>query len=118
MTDDKPRITIYTDGGASPNPGPGGWGAVLLTDQDGKLHKRELSAGADHTTNNRMELTAAIESLRTLKKPCSVEFYTDSQYLRRGITEWMAEWQRTNFNNGKIENVDLWQQLNVEVARH
>src|SRR5258708_16976411 len=113
-----PQVTIYTDGGASPNPGPGGWGAVLLFDKDGKVHERELSGGEPNTTNNRMELTAALEALKTLKQPCQVEFYTDSQYLKKGINEWMPDWKRTNFKNGKIQNADLWQVLDREVARH
>jgi len=120
MSIDKPTVTIYTDGGCEPNPGAGGWGVVLIFEdpKSGKVHTRELSGGAPDTTNNRMELTAAIEALRALKKPCVVELYTDSEYLRRGITEWMDNWQRTNFKKGTIKNVDLWQTLNAETARH
>src|SRR5262249_17390379 len=94
---DRPTVTIYTDGGASPNPGPGGWGAVLLFDKDGNTDERELNGGKPNTTNNRMELTAAIEALKTLKQPCHIEFYTDSQYLKKGINEWMPDWKRTSF---------------------
>lgn len=101
-----------------PNPGPGGWGAVLIFERDGKQHTKELSGGAEDTTNNRMELTAALEALRTLKEPCQIAFYTDSQYLKNGITEWMAGWKATNFKKGKILNVDLWTALDAEVARH
>src|SRR5258708_27801960 len=115
---EKPMVTVYTDGGAQPNPGPGGWGVVLLFDRDGKEVKKELSGGAPETTNNRMELTAALEAFRALKQPCRVEMYTDSQYLKKGINEWMPGWKRTNFKNGKIQNADLWVALDVEVARH
>ncbi|MCC7447548.1 MAG: ribonuclease HI [Anaerolineae bacterium] len=120
MSADKPTVTIYTDGGCEPNPGAGGWGVVLIFEnpKNGETHTRELFGGALETTNNRMELTAAIEALRALKKPCVVELYTDSEYLRRGITEWMDNWQRTNFKKGTIKNVDLWQTLNAEAARH
>src|SRR5258708_8485287 len=113
-----PRVTIYTDGGASPNPGPGGWGAVLLFEKDGKEHKRELSGGTPDTTNNRMDLPAALEALRTIKQPCHVEFYTDSQYWKKGINEWLPNWKRNNFKGGKIQNVDLWTALDAEVSRH
>jgi ribonuclease HI len=115
---DKPKVTIYTDGGAMPNPGAGGWGAVLIFDKDGSEHKRELSGGANDTTNNRMELTAAIEALQALKQPCQIEFYTDSQYVKKGINEWMENWQRTNFKNNTIQNVDLWVVLDREVRKH
>ncbi len=117
---EKPTVTVYTDGGAQPNPGPGGggWGVVLLFDRDGKEVKKELSGGAPETTNNRMELTAALEAFRALKQPCIVEMYTDSQYLKKGISEWMSGWKKTNFKNGKIQNADLWVALDTEVARH
>jgi ribonuclease HI len=119
MSTDKPTVTIYTDGGCDPNPGPGGWGVVLLFEIDGKAPTtRELKGGDPQTTNNRMELTAAIEALRALNRPCAVELYTDSQYLKNGITEWMPKWKKTNFKKGKIQNVELWEALNVEVARH
>ena len=121
MTDqptDKPIVTIYTDGGADPNPGPGGWGAILLFERNGDIITKELNGGDPGTTNNRMELTAAIHALRALKKPCVVNLHTDSIYLKNGITKWMPKWLGNNFNKGKIENVDLWQMLNIEVARH
>lgn len=114
----RPTVTIYTDGGADPNPGPGGWGVVLLFEQDGAVHKQELSGGELQTTNNRMELTAAIEALRSLKRPYRIEFFTDSQYLQKGISEWMANWKKTNFKNGKIQNAELWLDLDQEVTRH
>jgi ribonuclease HI len=115
---DKPVVTIYSDGGADPNPGPGGWGVVLLFDKHGEIITKELNGGEPHTTNNRMELTAAIQALRALKVPCLVEFHTDSIYLKKGITEWMAGWLETDFKKGKIENVDLWRDLNAAVSRH
>jgi ribonuclease HI len=115
---EKPTVTIYTDGGCDPNPGAGGWAALLLFEKDGKIYSRELSGSEPETTNNRMELTAAIHALRALKQPCVVELHTDSQYLKRGINEWMANWERTNFKNGKIQNADLWQTLKAEMARH
>jgi ribonuclease HI len=116
---DKPSVTIYTDGGCDPNPGPGGWGVVLIfVRANGEQVVRELKGGEPHTTNNRMELTAAIQALRALKQPCVVEFHTDSQYVQKGISQWMATWERTNFKKGKIQNVDLWQALKTETARH
>lgn len=109
MTDERPHISIYTDGGCDPNPGPGGWAAILIHPKK----TRELSGGyADSTTNNRMELTAAIEALKALKMPCEIEFHTDSEYLRKGITEWMAIWlQKGKFEKGKVKNADLWLEL-------
>lgn len=101
----KPHIQIYTDGGADPNPGPGGWAAILIHPKQ----TRELSGGEAETTNNRMELTAAIEALKALTQPCSIEFYTDSEYLRKGITEWVGGWIKKGWQ--KVQNVDLWQAL-------
>jgi len=117
MSEDDKHVVIYTDGGCDPNPGVGGWGAILL---HGK-HKKELSGGAPESTNNRMEMTAAIEALRALKRPCTVALHTDSQYLQKGITEWMPSWKRKNWkkSDGKpVLNKDLWQALEAEVARH
>jgi ribonuclease HI len=111
------RVTIYTDGGCIGNPGPGGWAAVLLYGEA----VRELSGRYRDTTNNRMELRAAIEALNILKRPCAVDLYTDSEYLRQGITEWVANWQRRGWKTtGKkqVTNQDLWQQLLAAVARH
>jgi ribonuclease HI len=111
------HVTIHTDGGCSGNPGPGGWAAVL----EYSTHRRELSGGDRHTTNNRMELTAAIEALRALKEPCLVEFYTDSQYLRRGITEWIAQWKQRNWQTSArqpVKNDDLWRQLDALTKPH
>ena len=104
-----PLVTIYTDGACEPNPGPGGW-AVLL--RFGSREK-ELTGHAPDTTNNRMELTAAVQALQSLTRPCRVELYTDSEYLRRGITEWLPEWRRRGWKrkSGALANVDLWQAL-------
>ena len=110
-------VTIYTDGGCIGNPGPGGWAAILI---HGK-HKKELTGRSSTTTNNRMELRAAIEALNTLNRPCPVELYTDSEYLRLGITEWVAAWQRNGWrtaNKKPVKNRDLWQKLIAAVERH
>ncbi|MEM6456834.1 MAG: ribonuclease HI [Acidobacteriota bacterium] len=112
-------FVIYTDGGADPNPGPGGWGAVVLP--DGRENdRRELSGSAADTTNNRMELTAAIEALTALDDGSRVVLYTDSQYLRNGITKWMPGWRRQNWQRkgGALKNVDLWRRLDALTAHH
>ena len=111
------HVTIYTDGGCDPNPGRGGW-AALLTDAQG--HETVLSGADPHTTNNRMELTAAIEALRALTAPATVDLYTDSTYVMKGITEWMPKWLAKNWrgSSGPVLNVDLWQRLLAETARH
>ena len=110
------EYVIYTDGGCDPNPGPGGWAALIL--HDGK--RQEISGAEMHSTNNRMELTAAIEALRALPHPGRVDLYTDSQYLMRGITEWMPKWLAKNWRgtNGPVANKDLWQELLEESSRH
>jgi ribonuclease HI len=118
MPDDRPHVTIYTDGGCSPNPGPGGWGAVLIASNG---VTKELSGAELHTTNNRMELTAAIEALRALKRPCQVTLRTDSEYLRRGISEWLPAWVARNWQrkgNKPVENEDLWRALHQATQRH
>ena len=110
-------VEIYTDGACRGNPGPGGWGALLRSSGA----ERELHGGERDTTNNRMELLAAIEGLGALKRPCRVELYTDSQYLRKGITEWMAGWKRNGWKTASrkpVKNQDLWQRLDAEAARH
>jgi ribonuclease HI len=104
------RVTIHTDGGCHGNPGPGGWAAVLTY---GKF-TRSLSGAEPETTNNRMELTAAIQALKALKEPCIVEFYTDSQYLRHGITLWIEGWKRNGWRTKSkepVKNEDLWRAL-------
>ncbi|MGY0219253.1 ribonuclease HI [Endozoicomonadaceae bacterium StTr2] len=123
MTEHKPTeptgpvVEIYTDGACKGNPGPGGWGALL---RYGK-HERELCGGELETTNNRMELTAAIEALRALKRPCPVKLTTDSQYVRQGITQWMVNWKKRQWKTASkqpVKNADLWKELDQEVARH
>ena len=110
------RVTIYTDGACDPNPGPGGWAAVLLF---GK-HEKELCGAEAHTTNNRMELTAAVEALGALSQPCRVDLFTDSEYLRRGITEWLPDWRKRGWKrkSGKLANIDLWQALEGAMEAH
>jgi ribonuclease HI len=111
-------VVIHTDGGCTPNPGPGGWGAVLRYGE----HVRELCGGEpDSTTNNRMELTAPIMALEALKRPVVVDLYTDSTYVRNGITKWVLGWQRNGWQTAAkqpVKNVDLWQRLQVACAGH
>ena len=112
-----PGVTIYTDGACSGNPGPGGWGAVLLFG----AHERDLWGGETPTTNNRMELTAAIRALDALTRPCRVELHTDSQYVRQGITEWMPGWKARGWRTADkkpVKNDDLWKALDAARARH
>jgi ribonuclease HI len=114
---DKPKVVIYSDGGSKPNPGPGGWAAVMIFG----AHQKELSGAEDDTTNNRMELTAAIEALEALNQPCSVTIHTDSTYLKDGITRWLKGWQKNNWRtyaNKPVKNEDLWRRLQEAVERH
>ncbi|MBQ5568231.1 MAG: ribonuclease HI [Oscillospiraceae bacterium] len=111
------KVTIYTDGACSGNPGPGGWGAILKA---GKA-ERELSGGEEETTNNRMELTAVIESLNALKRPCEVELYTDSQYVANAINlGWLENWKKRGWKrkDGKLLNPELWQKLDSLLETH
>jgi len=111
------QVRAFTDGACSGNPGPGGWG-VLLQFGD---HERELHGGAQGTTNNRMELTAAIEALKALSEPCQVSLTTDSTYVKDGITQWLANWKRNGWRTAAkkpVKNQDLWQALDHESARH
>ena len=113
----KPRVVIHTDGACSGNPGPGGWGAIL----ESAGHRKELKGGEPHTTNNRMELTAAIEALATLKMPSDVDLYTDSNYLRGGITEWIKKWTSNGWRTAAkkpVMNAELWQRLQEAAAPH
>ncbi len=110
-------IEIYTDGACRGNPGPGGWGAILR--YNGR--EKELSGAEKLTTNNRMELMAAIKSLEALKRKCRVDLYTDSQYVRRGMTEWLKSWklkQWRNSQNKPVKNADLWQELDSLAQKH
>jgi ribonuclease HI len=112
-----PAVTIYTDGACRGNPGPGGWGAVLSYGE----HQKELQGAEPATTNNRMELTAAIEALSVLKRGCDVKMFTDSQYLRQGITEWIHQWKIRGWRTADkkpVKNVDLWERLDAQIARH
>jgi len=111
------RVTIYTDGACKGNPGPGGWGALLLYNGN----ERELKGGEGLTTNNRMELMAAIMALEALKRPCTVELFTDSQYVRQGITSWMSGWKARGWKTADrkpVKNEDLWRRLDEARNRH
>ena len=111
------HVIIYTDGACSGNPGPGGWGALLRFGS----HEKELSGFEKDTTNNRMELTAAVEALSLLKHPCQVDFHTDSEYVRKGITEWIQNWKRRGWKTaGKkpVKNQDLWKALDAATQTH
>ena len=110
-------IYIYSDGACKGNPGPGGWGALLVTDG----HRKEISGGEANTTNNRMEMTAVIRALESLKRPSTVEVHTDSQYVQKGISEWMTGWKKRNWRtaDGKpVKNQDLWLQLDALSQLH
>lgn len=111
------EVEIFTDGACKGNPGPGGWGALM---RFGDIEK-SLYGGEKNTTNNRMELMAAIKALAALSEPCVVELTTDSQYVRKGITEWIINWKKNNWRNSAkkpVKNSDLWQQLDEEAGRH
>ena len=117
-----PHVEAFTDGACKGNPGPGGWGAVLRAkDQDGGDRERELSGGDPHTTNNRMELTAAIEVLNALKKPCRVSLSTDSRYVMDGLTKWIHGWQKNGWRTADkkpVKNAELWQALLAAAKPH
>jgi len=111
------RVSIWTDGACSGNPGPGGWGVVFRYGR----HERELKGGEAFTTNNRMELTAAIEALLSLKRSCEVRLHTDSQYLRGGVTSWIDRWKRNGWRTAErmpVKNEDLWRRLDAAAQRH
>ena len=111
------RVQIFTDGACQGNPGPGGWAAVLVSGP----HRREITGYAPATTNNRMELQAAIEGLRNLKQPCQVDLYTDSQYLKNGMEQWLAKWKRNGWRTAAkqpVKNADLWEQLETAANEH
>lgn len=117
MSDKKTPIEIFTDGACSGNPGPGGWGALLLHGDT----EKELSGGEPETTNNRMELMAAIMALEALKRPCDVKLTTDSVYVKDGITKWMANWKKNGWrtaNRKPVKNAELWQRLEAAIGTH
>lgn len=110
------KVEIYTDGGCQPNPGTGGWAAILL--YGGK--EKELSGAEPNTTNNRMELTAAVRALEALKRPCHVILHTDSEYLKNGVSTWIHGWKKNGWKrkDGALKNIDLWQRLDELTAKH
>ncbi len=110
-------VVIFTDGACSGNPGPGGWGAILSFG----AHRKEIKGGELHTTNNRMELMAAISALEALTKPCEVDLHTDSQYVQNGISSWIHGWKKNGWRTADkkpVKNVDLWQKLDAALSRH
>ncbi len=110
-------VAVWTDGACSGNPGPGGWGVILRFGE----REKDLCGGEAHTTNNRMELTAAIAALEALKRPCEVQLHTDSQYLREGVTAWMANWKKNGWRTSdkkQVKNEDLWRRLDEAIAGH
>lgn len=113
---DLPPVQIFTDGACDPNPGPGGWAALLRYGG----HEKVLSGSDPQTTNNRMELTAATQALQALTRPCRVDIYTDSEYVKRGITEWLPGWRRRNWKRkgGALANIELWQALDAALKPH
>jgi len=111
------EVVVHTDGGCRGNPGPGGWAAVLTCGP----HRKEISGGALATTNNRMELQAAIEALSSLKQPCAVEMHTDSKYVQNGISAWLAGWKANGWvtkSKQPVKNADLWRQLDAKASLH
>jgi ribonuclease HI len=117
VTDQLPHVIVYTDGACSGNPGPGGWGAILGFGDCSK----EIKGGEPNTTNNRMELMAAIAALEALKRPCRVDVHTDSQYLRNGIMSWINNWKRNGWRTADkkpVKNVELWQRLEASLEPH
>lgn len=111
------KVVIYIDGACSGNPGPGGWAAIMRY----MSVEKDISGGEEHTTNNRMEIMAAIKSLEHMKERCEIDMYTDSEYLRKGITEWIHSWKANGWKTSKkkdIKNVDLWKQLDQYIDRH
>lgn len=111
------EVTIYTDGACRGNPGPGGWGALLIYG----IHQKELFGGEKETTNNRMELMAVIQALSALKRPCHITLYTDSQYVKNGITQWIHNWKKNKWKTADkkpVKNADLWQELDIIQQKH
>jgi ribonuclease HI len=117
MTTSKPHVKIYTDGACKGNPGPGGWGVVLQYGENAK----HLFGGEPETTNNRMEMTAVIEALKALKTGCQVDLFTDSQYVNRGVNEWLMNWKKSGWKTASkapVKNIDLWQILDELLQHH
>jgi ribonuclease HI len=117
VSDALSHVIIHTDGGAAPNPGPGGWAAILTFGD----REKELKGGEPNTTNNRMELMAAISALEALKRPCRVDLHTDSKYVQQGISQWIHGWKRNGWKTADkkpVKNGELWQRLEAAVARH
>jgi len=111
------KVVAHSDGGCHGNPGPGGWGVVLTYGS----HRRELSGGEMATTNNRMEINAAIEALTALKEPCEVDFFTDSEYVKNGVTKWISQWKKNGWKTKErkpVKNADLWRKLDVASTTH
>lgn len=116
-SDSGPQVEMWTDGACKGNPGPGGWGVLMRAG----AHEKTMHGGQDGTTNNRMELLAVIEGLRALKRPCRVRIHTDSQYVMKGMTEWLANWKRRGWmtaDKKPVKNAELWQALEEQVNRH
>ena len=113
---DLPFVEVYTDGACSGNPGPGGWAAILRYGR----HEKVITGQEKETTNNRMEITAALEALRTLTKPSRVRLHTDSSYLLNGATSWLNDWKKRDWKrkHGKLQNIDLWKEMDVELSKH
>ena len=117
MTDERPKVLIYSDGACSGNPGPGGWGAILISGE----HRKEINGGEELTTNNRMELKAAISALEALKKKSDVELWTDSVYVRNGIMSWIHGWKKNGWRTADkkpVKNAELWQELDALRNKH
>ena len=111
------KVVVYTDGACRGNPGPGGWGVLIRYNK----HEKKLFGGEKFTTNNQMELTAAIKALKALKEPCTIDLTTDSKYVQQGITVWIKKWKQNNWKNSNkkvIKNLELWQELEHEIKRH
>ena len=116
-----PHVTIYTDGACKGNPGPGGWGALLQYQRKNGVATKEICGGEPQTTNNRMELTAVIQALALLKKTCQIDLYLDSQYVRKGMLEWLAGWKRNGWKTAQkkpVKNAELWQELDALQQKH
>jgi ribonuclease HI len=117
MTAERPKVQIYSDGACSGNPGPGGWGAILISGP----HRKEINGGEELTTNNRMELKGAISALEALKKKSEVDLWTDSNYVRQGITSWIHGWKKNGWKTADkkpVKNAELWQELDTLRAKH